>query len=82
VRVHHAVSVRRWGFAGSSPADDAAALRAGPLAAFTAALITRADDRLRARVDVDAARAVLRPWHGTHVVAGCAVASLGPACPS
>jgi hypothetical protein len=60
-------------------ADDAAALH-GPLATFSAALIVRAcdtDERLRTRVDVNAAYAILLPWRGTHVVAGCAVASLG-----
>jgi DNA-binding SARP family transcriptional activator len=62
-------------------ADDAAALRAGPLAAFTASLIAAAcvaDDRLRKRIDITQLRGPLLPWRGSHVVAGCGIASLGP----
>ncbi|HEX6871921.1 MAG TPA: hypothetical protein VF163_12545, partial [Micromonosporaceae bacterium] len=61
-------------------ADDAEALRRGPLTAFSAALIVRAcaaDDRLGRHLDIDPAYRALLPWRGTHVVAGCAVASLG-----
>jgi len=63
-------------------ADDAVALRRSPLAAFALSIVAHAsaeNDRLGRRVDVGAVHRALLPWRGTHVVAGCAVASLGPA---
>ena len=62
-------------------ASDAAALQCSPLAPFVGALLAQAcatDPRLAKRLDVSAVRSLLRPWAGTHAVAGAAVASLGP----
>ena len=61
---------------------DAVALRNNPIGAFAFALIARAandHDRLRRSIDMAAVHEALKPWHGTHLVAGCGVASLGPA---
>jgi len=62
-------------------ADGGSALRHHPLAPFVGALVAGAcanDAQFGARVDRSAVRAILAPWRGTHAVAGCAVASLGP----
>ncbi len=62
-------------------ADGAAVLRCHALAPFIGALVAKgcADHAdLARRVELPAVRAILEPWRGTHAVAGCAVASLGP----
>lgn len=67
--------------AAAAPVLAGGALRHNPLAAFVGTLLAGAcatDHRFAARVDVAAVRSLLAPWAGTHAVAGCAVASLGP----
>jgi DNA-binding SARP family transcriptional activator len=62
-------------------AADAGALRSSPLSVFTLLSIARAsadNDRLAREIDLGAVHRALLPWHGTHAVAGCGVASLGP----
>ena len=62
-------------------ADSGVALRHHILTPFVAVLLARscaADEQWSARVDQATVRSVLLPWAGTHAVAGCGVASLGP----
>jgi hypothetical protein len=87
----HWTVVRAVWLAAAGRIEDAAAalkpvladteLRRNPLTPFVGALLARAcadERRLAERVDLEAVRSLLSPWAGTHAVAGCAVASLGP----